>query len=196
MPEPRRATDAEIPGVARLLAGAFADDPVFAHLLPPALANRDRRMQRCFAVDTKRSHRLRGTWVYGTTGAAVWFPPGRALESPWEQLSNFAAYARTFGRRLGIASRLASTMARHHPREPHWYLLYIGTAARAQSTGVGGMLLEAMLAECDDRGQAAYLEATTEQSRKLYLRHGFVDRDRLQLPDGGPAMYPMWRDPE
>jgi GNAT superfamily N-acetyltransferase len=196
MPEPRRATDAEIPGVARLLAGAFATDPVFAHLLPPAMSRRDDRMIRCFLLDTKRSHGLHSTWVHGTAGAAVWFPPGRALESVWEQIRTGPAYARIFGRRLVIASHVVSTMARHHPREPHWYLLYVGAVPAAQGTGVGTALLEAMLAECDERGDAAYLEATTEQSRKLYARHGFVDREPLRLPDGGPLMYPMWRDPE
>jgi GNAT superfamily N-acetyltransferase len=196
MPEPRRATDAEIPGVTRLLADAFTDDPVFAHLLPAGTRNRDARLVRCFKVDARRSHGLRGTWLHGSAGAAVWFPPGRAFETPWEQVRNAPSYARIFGRRLRIASHLATTMARHHPRAPHWYLLYLGTAPAAQGTGIGGALLAAMLAECDARGEAAYLEATTEQNRKLYLRHGFQDRDPLPLPDGGPVMYPMWRDPE
>ena len=195
MAEPRRASDAELPAVTRLLADAFGVDPVFEHLFPTGTPRRAARLRHCFAVDVRRSHRLDGTWVHGDAGAAVWFPPGRALETTWEQVRSAPAYLRMFGRRFGVAGRLASTMARHHPREPHWYLLYIGVTPQAQGTGVGGALLEAKLAECDASGVAAYLEATTEQSRELYLRHGFVERATLQLPDGGPPMYPMWRDP-
>jgi hypothetical protein len=41
----------------------------------------------------------------------------------------------------------------------------------------------------------AYLEATSERNRDLYRRHGFVDREVLELPDDCPPLYPMWRDP-
>jgi RimJ/RimL family protein N-acetyltransferase len=38
----------------------------------------------------------------------------------------------------------------------------------------------------------AYLEASTEASRRLYQRLGFEDCAELRLP-GGPQMWPMWR---
>jgi len=41
----------------------------------------------------------------------------------------------------------------------------------------------------------AYLEASTERNRGLYLRHGFADRGGLRLPGDGPRMWPMWREP-
>ena len=38
----------------------------------------------------------------------------------------------------------------------------------------------------------AYLEATSEQNRRLYERHGFVATAELRLPDG-PSLWAMWR---
>jgi hypothetical protein len=52
-----------------------------------------------------------------------------------------------------------------------------------------------MLERCDSEGVPAYLEATSARNRTLYRRHGFEDQKALNLPDGGPPMYPMWRQP-
>ena len=42
---------------------------------------------------------------------------------------------------------------------------------------------------------AAYLEASDERTRDLYLRHGYTDHgEAIELPDG-PSMYPMVRIP-
>jgi hypothetical protein len=57
------------------------------------------------------------------------------------------------------------------------------------------VLLRAVLDDCDATGVPAYLEATNERNCALYRRHGFVDRDPLPLPAGGPPLYPMWREP-
>jgi RimJ/RimL family protein N-acetyltransferase len=41
---------------------------------------------------------------------------------------------------------------------------------------------------------AAYLEASNENSRRLYERHGFIVQRELPIPDG-PSMWTMWRSP-
>ena len=41
----------------------------------------------------------------------------------------------------------------------------------------------------------AYLEASDERTRRIYLRHGYADHGSpIELP-GGPFMYPMVRHP-
>jgi hypothetical protein len=43
---------------------------------------------------------------------------------------------------------------------------------------------------------ASYLEASSDRSRVLYERLGFVSTGSgIALPDG-PTMWPMWRDPQ
>lgn len=48
---------------------------------------------------------------------------------------------------------------------------------------------------CDREGAPAYLEAGSERSKQLYLRHRFQVTGEIQLPDG-PTIWSMWREPE
>jgi ribosomal protein S18 acetylase RimI-like enzyme len=81
----------------------------------------------------------------------------------------------------------------HHPRDPHYYLQFIGVRPECQGTGIGSAFLRAVLDRCDLEGTAAYLEAD-ERSKPLYLRHGFEAIAELRLPEG-PSFWPMWRAP-
>jgi GNAT superfamily N-acetyltransferase len=92
--------------------------------------------------------------------------------------------------------RALAVIQKHHPTVPHWYLYYLATTAHRQSTGIGSALMRPVLQTCDEQGIPAYLEATTERNRALYLRHGFVPAEPLPLPRGGPVLYPMWREPQ
>ena len=48
------------------------------------------------------------------------------------------------------------------------------------------------------RNLAAQPILSSPASRELYLRHGYVllPDGPIRLPDGGPEMWPMWRDPQ
>lgn len=53
-----------------------------------------------------------------------------------------------------------------------------------------------VLERCDRDGVPAYLEASSARSRRLYERLGFTFMGTtVDLPDG-PAMWPMWREPQ
>ena len=52
-----------------------------------------------------------------------------------------------------------------------------------------------VLERADADGMPAYLEATTLRSRALYERHGFRLLDVVHMPDDGPPMWRMWREP-
>jgi GNAT superfamily N-acetyltransferase len=91
--------------------------------------------------------------------------------------------------------RSLALMESNHPRERHVYLPAIGVAPEWQGKGIGTALLRPMLERCDREGLPAYLEASSERNRACYERNGFVARDALQLPGGGPPLWPMWRDP-
>jgi hypothetical protein len=47
----------------------------------------------------------------------------------------------------------------------------------------------------DQQQTMSYLVATTRDGRRLYERHGYQDFGEVCLPDGGPPMWPMWREP-
>ena len=193
---PRLATVADRPQMSAVLASAFAADPVFRYMLPLEMSRREQRLRRFFSDDLKRSQRVDGAWT--TTngdGAAIWYPPGCWKPSAWQILQSLPAAVQVFGRQLALATQALAVMQKHHPSADHWYLYYLATAPGRQGTGVGSALMRPVLRACDEQGVAAYLEATTERNQDFYLRHGFVPSQPLELPRGGPQVYPMWRQP-
>jgi ribosomal protein S18 acetylase RimI-like enzyme len=85
-------------------------------------------------------------------------------------------------------------MAAFHPHEPHWYLPLIGVDPAYQGRGLGSVLMAHGLTVSDKAGLPAYLEATSEGSRRLYERHGFVTLGEIQS-GASPAIWPMRREP-
>ena len=88
-----------------------------------------------------------------------------------------------------------SALKKNHPKEPHWYLAGLGTDPVHQRTGVGTALVTPKLEVCDREGLPAYLESSSEGSKRLYLRHGFEVTQELPLPPDGPPVWLMWREP-
>ena len=77
----------------------------------------------------------------------------------------------------------------------HHHLAILAVRPDSQGQGIGTALLQAHHATFDWQGIAAYLEASDERTRDLYLRHGYTDHgEPIELPDG-PSMYPMVRIP-
>jgi GNAT superfamily N-acetyltransferase len=92
-----------------------------------------------------------------------------------------------------------ATLDRHHPADtPHEHLAILAVHPDRQERGIGSVLLRARHAALDRAGIPAYLEASSPRARDLYLRHGYVPRPDApyHLPDGGPLMWPMWREPQ
>jgi GNAT superfamily N-acetyltransferase len=82
-----------------------------------------------------------------------------------------------------------------HPPEPHWYLALVGTEPAHQNHGVGAALLAPVLERCDRDFTPAYLESSKEDNLSFYMRLGFEVTKPVDLPSGGPRIWPMWREP-
>ena len=82
-----------------------------------------------------------------------------------------------------------------HPRDPHWYLAVLGTDPSEQGKGIGGALMRPVLAHCDTAGLPCYLESSKERNVPFYRRHGFKVVHEVKLPDNGPSIWTMWREP-
>ena len=176
------------------LTGAFFDDPVFRWMLPDA-DRRQRALPPVFALFTEYIQRRDETYVTAEGGAAaLWVPPGGHAVEPDE--------AEQFGARLesaaGIdAPRLFEVMElldEHHPDGSFYFLNLLAVVPERQGQGLGSALLAHTLDRCDREGVPAYLDATSEDNRRLYERHGF-EAGAPYAPAGGPPLYPMWRDP-
>ena len=189
------AADA-VPKVAAALADAFIDDPVFTWLLPGGVRLQG-RLQTIFAAELEQYVMPRGTvWTTsGYDGAVSELPPG-AWEMPRSATGKEALrWVRAFGRRLPVAIRVQHAMEQRHLREPHFYVRTIGVRTGLQGQGVGSALMQPTLERADSAGLPTYIEASSERSAALYDRLGFVHMDVLQLPEGGPPVWPMRRPP-
>ena len=177
-----KATARHAGQVVDALTGAFFDDPVFRWMLPDA----DRRqlaLPPVFALFTEYIQRRDETYVTAEGGAAaLWVPPGGHAVEP-DEADQFGALLESAA---GIdAPRLFEVME---------LLDELAVVPERQGQGLGSALLAHTLDRCDREGVPAYLDATSEDNRRLYERHGF-EADAPYAPAGGPPLYPMWRDP-
>jgi GNAT superfamily N-acetyltransferase len=129
------------------------------------------------------------------TAAALWLPVGtHGPETPqrYEQRLKEAV-----GPHLERFEILDDQFDKHHPTgREHQHLAIIAVHPDHQRLGLGRALLEHHHRQLDQTGGSAYLEASDETNRDWYARHGYHDiGDPIQLPDG-PAMFPMWREPQ
>jgi ribosomal protein S18 acetylase RimI-like enzyme len=181
------------------LSRAFYDDPVMEWIFPDEPMRR-RQLPKFFAVTMRgTSSRHEGTEVVmadgNVLGCAIWVPPGAWRPSGWQQVASLAAFAWALRSRIGVASRAYEAMLEVHPHRPHWYLSGIGTDPPAQGTGVGSMLMRSRLERCDAAGLPAYLESSKASNVPFYRSHGFSVTRELVIPDGGPTVWLMWREP-
>lgn len=186
----------DLPRLSGVLARAFENDPVSVWVFPDE-SERLRRMELMFRLISVPESLADGE-CYATTdqaAVALWAPAGKPNTGLVESARLLPTVARVCGRHTARALRVLSYMESSHPEEPHAHLLFLGTEPGRQGDGLGSLLLRQTLSQLDRAGTAAYLEATTPSNRALYLRHGFVDMGRLQLPGGGPSLWRMWRDP-
>lgn len=192
----RRATAADVPALAQMLARAFADDPVTVWSSPPA-APRARMLERFHAARLRHLLPHGEVWMAaGAESAALWAPPNAWKTTLREDLELTACMlAPRIAWRLPLIARGLLGLERAHPfKPPHWYLATLGTDPAAQGRGLGTAVLEPVLSQCDQDGVAAYLESSKARNVDYYARFGFRTTATLRLPRG-PEMWPMWRDP-
>ncbi|HVL92600.1 MAG TPA: GNAT family N-acetyltransferase [Acidimicrobiales bacterium] len=190
--EVRRAGAADSAVVSDILAQAFFDDPVISWAFP----DDDRRRELLpdvFSLFVDGFLPAGEVRVTEDIGAALWMPPEAAAadEDPDEMVRQIEAVIGADAERF---LELVALLDEHHPHEPAYYLLAVGVRPASQGTGVGSSLMRPVLEQCDRDGVAAYLEATSERSRKLYQRHGFEAIGQF-APTGAPPLWPMWRAP-
>ena len=126
------------------------------------------------------------------SAVALWLAPG---VSPDEQaLMDLIEESISIEKKAVIAT-VIEEMVRYHPREPHWYLPFIGVDSARQGQGLGAALLRSGLEKCDAARLPAYLESTNPRNRPLYERHGFQAIGEISAGDCPPVV-PMLRKPK
>ena len=81
-----------------------------------------------------------------------------------------------------------------HPHEPHVYLCEIGVSSRAQGTGGGSALMEAMTQKADQDAVGCYLTTSNEADTAWYGRFGFEVTEEFRPTPTWPRVWRMWRN--
>ncbi|MGW3646533.1 GNAT family N-acetyltransferase [Streptomyces sp. NPDC000878] len=190
--------------VVRLLDGAFQDDPVSGWVFPDPAHRRAThpRLMAAFLdivlaegrVDLAEDGSACALWLSVPADA---HPEGHEEDVQGDEGDDAVQLREAVdpdNERVELIARLTAEI--HPAGQAHAYLWMIAVAQDSQGRGLGAALLRHALDRCDREGVAAYLEASSARSSKLYERLGFDHLDRpLDLPDG-PRMWPMWRKPQ
>ena len=191
----RRATTQDRPAVVATLGRAFYDDPVMRWLFPWD-GRRLVILEAFFDVTMRVYLRSDEVELYGESlGAALWAPPDKWRTGPGDILRSMPRLLPVMRSRAIRGLQVMTYVEKHHPHEPHQYLAVLGTEPDHQGKGIGSALLRSMLERCDRERTPAYLESSSEDSKRLYLRHGFEVTRELPLPPDGPPVWLMWREP-
>ncbi|WBB79848.1 GNAT family N-acetyltransferase [Micromonospora sp. WMMD882] len=191
----RQVTSADEVAVAADLIARSFDHLAANHYLVPDPARRLATMRGFFHL--LAAHAAAGAGEVLLTAdrsaTAVWFDrttePG-APERYEERLAELA------GPHHDRFVELDDLFEAHHPGEPHWHLAFLAVDPTQWKRGLGSALMRITHARLDRAGLPAYLEATGDDNRRLYRRHGYVDLtpSAIRLGDGTP-FHRMWRVP-
>lgn len=194
-PEVRAAVPADIPTLARALAAAFEDDPIFAWLLPDK-RKRFKRLLRFFTLEVGDIIIPTGAaWISpNASGACLELPPNKWRMPIHLQALHAPDFVAVFGLSLPRALITITKMESKHLREPHLYIPYVGVAPESQGQGLGTTLLGRTTERADEQGLPAYLEATSERNAALYERLGFEHVGPFTVLSS-PPLWPMRRPP-
>ena len=189
------ATAADIPALAAVIAEAFGDLPPSRWLVPDR-AQRRRIWPGYFRIYVE--HAMASGTVHTTPGrdaAALWIPAGENPPDPPEGYA--AALAEVTGPYLDRFTQFDAALDQRHPTGfAHHYLAILAVRSDRQGQGTGTALLEAHHRLLDTAiGQPAYLEASSERTRRVYLHRGYRDHGPPVVLPGGPLMFPMLRLP-
>lgn len=127
---------------------------------------------------------------------SVWVPAGFPELSESDEAQLEPMLEELLGTRAQLVLEVFERFEAAHPRDQdHYYLSLLGTHTDHRGSGLGMGLLADNLARLDEIRMPAYLESTNPANLRRYESVGFAMCGAFQLPEGGPTVTTMWRDP-
>jgi ribosomal protein S18 acetylase RimI-like enzyme len=192
----RVGTIADADHVARVLALAFAADPVWGDWTFGPTTGPDRVAAgiRYWRPYVDAALKYDGVRVTGDGGAvALWVPPGVPEMDTDDEAALEQMLAEVLPDRADDLHEAYARFESSHPHDhPHWYLSLLATHPDHRGRGLGVALVQDQLDEVDAAHLPAYLESTNDANLERYGRLGFERHGSFGLPDG-PTVTTMWR---
>jgi ribosomal protein S18 acetylase RimI-like enzyme len=192
----RLATSGDFNSAVGTLAGAFYNDPVWSWAFPDS-ARRRAQHSAWFELVVATGLENDSVWTTGDCESiAVWVPPGCDELSPERQDRFAPMLEEMLGSRAALVMDVFGRFEASHPHDrDHYYLSMIGTHPDHRGRGTGMALLAETLTAIDAEGTPAYLESSNPANVKRYESVGFVVTGSFALPEDGPDVTTMWREP-
>jgi GNAT superfamily N-acetyltransferase len=190
------AIGAEIPAAVEVLARAFYADPVWSWAFPdPELRLEQHRV--VWGLVAKAALGYESAWLSGDCAAvALWIPPGKPELRPEDGTRLEGLLLELLGDGAARVLETFQCFEDAHPEaEPHYYLSLLATDPDQRGGGLGMGLLAATLERIDAQGVPAFLESSNPVNDHRYERLGFRRCGEFELPEDGPSVTQMWRDP-
>ena len=187
--------------VISCLCACFQCDPNFSHLVPCALR------RKSFLKDffkTMVTHVAPGrVYYYEDFKGVLLVARGKGEEietldflcsGGWKNLTYFSPWR--LPTIIDFYEGVEQKKREHlNGADDYYYVMDLCVDESLRGRGVGSSVVDAFLEDfVDGEGLPCYLEASSEGSRKLYLRKGFRVVQTLRLPYGGPPLYLMVRE--
>ncbi|MBN2258618.1 MAG: GNAT family N-acetyltransferase [Anaerolineaceae bacterium] len=194
-----RITEKDIPAAAGVHTRAFLDYPYALYTLKDG---NPRPHQLYHLMVLTLRYACRYGEVYATPGMqaiAAWIPPDVGPDTNWRMIRVGALpviwkVGPAAIRSCMVVRTIAHGLRQRHVTGPHWYLSQLGVEPHLQGQGFGRRLLTPKLRNIDRQGMAVYLETSNPRAIPFYERLGFHICEKVDLPKGGPPLWPMMRN--
>ena len=172
----RKAGPSDIPQISRVLARAFADDPVFAWVIPDE-SRRRRLLPALFALFANAVRHHDAMYIAGgAVAAALWVPAGQPAWAETDGEAFGALVEDVCGPDASRVFEISAAMEAQHPAEPHDYLWLLGVAPAWQGNGIGAAMMTPVLRAVRPRRQGGV--PRSDQSRqRAPVRASRIRRD-------------------
>ncbi|WP_051433020.1 GNAT family N-acetyltransferase [Promicromonospora kroppenstedtii] len=185
---------------AAVAAAAFADDPIWSHVVPdpqrrhlPHTILLRAQLRTIAPSDDARLAEHEGRIVGLAFWSNVWdgephdLPDGRRFRA-------MRRLARSVGDDWPRLSNMYISIGRSIPRDVEWFLATLVVHPEHQGAGIGSALLRDGLKQADRRGHTVILQTSTPENVRFYERHGFEVIEALdELYRGAPPLWTMRR---
>ncbi len=156
--------------VIATLVSAFIADPLERWLYPEPVAYLT-HFPAFVAAFSGAAFESQTVWSLEEFAAVtMWLPPGsevdgEAIVAVLDKSVSPDKHADTFA--------VLEQMDAAHPKDPHWYLPWLGVDCARQGAGLGSDLLRQCLVGVDADHSPAFLETPNPRTVPFYQRHGF-----------------------
>ena len=187
--------------VSEVLARAFQNDPLLKYLVPDD-ARRVRLLPSFFSLVVRYCLRYGEVYTNETLeGVACWLAPGNTMPTIGRMLRiGVHVSPLQFGwaglRRFMAVAAYTDAIHMRVAWGQHWYLWALGVDPSYQGRGIGGVLIQPVLARANATRLPCYLETENKRNVAFYQKYGFEVISEGEVPNGGLRVWAMLREPQ